>query len=89
MAGDGLIGLMPTKQSDDPLDLLVDKLFKIGKINKKIFSIFIGYNSTKFIEYSKIWIGVDITPSGASIDWVPLSDNYYWSVTFGNLSVGG
>lgn len=45
----------------------MNELYENGIISKKVFTLFLGSNTTERVEQSKIWIGESIIPEEAVI----------------------
>ena len=70
--------------------LFLDGLKNAGIINERVFTVFLGYNSTYTSrETSKIWFGVYFDPTSTNVTWMtvlPFRD--HWQVSLGNAVYG-
>ena len=48
----------------------MDEMFDQGVIEERVFTLFLGRNSSDVIEQSKIWIGEAIYPNYGGLQWV-------------------
>ena len=69
----GLVGFS-LGNFNEPGTLLMDVLKEQGIIDEKIFTMFLGFNSTvtEVEEWSKIWIGEAIEPD--KVEWLNIND---------------
>lgn len=70
MESDGIIGLALEPIEDENQELFIDEMFDQGVIEERVFTLFLGRNTSDVIEQSKIWIGEAIYPNYGGLQWV-------------------
>ena len=86
---DGVIGLSYDEIDDDEEIHFVHELYDNGAIDKKVFTLFLGFNNSEREEQSKIWFGQDIVKSEYETNWIPvLEGSKNWDVEMTGLILG-
>lgn len=69
--------------------MLVTKLQESGVISRRVFTFFLGINTTTVVHRSKLWIGAYIGPTNYTFSWIPIQPKTpHWKVNLGVVTVG-